>query len=114
MKAINIGTGNMTTVNRKSIDLTDRQPCWYANFENDTTRAQAKWVVGVKRIDEDDEEYSFKVSKAGDVTDDEFWNYTRSEGFAIKLLDTYKDGGKSAVSKWVKDGCPGFIKRGIK
>jgi len=113
MKAINIGTNNMTT-NRKSIDLTDRQPCWYANFESGTSRNKAKWAVGVKRNDEDDDEYSFEVSKAGDTSDEGFWSYASSEDFAIKLIDLFKEGGKSAVSRWVKDGCPGFTKRGKK
>jgi hypothetical protein len=115
MKAINISTNNMgTTMNRSLIiDLSDRQPCWYANLEDKSPRSKAKWVVGVKKAgDEDDEEYSFKVSKAGDVKDDGFWTYASSVDFAVKLIDTYKDGGKSAVVKWVKDGCPGFVKRG--
>jgi hypothetical protein len=114
MKAINIGTNNMTTINKKSIDLTDRQPCWYANFKDSSSRTKAKWIVGVKKTNEDKDEYSFKVSKAGDVSDDEFWNYASSENFAIKLIEKFKDGGKSAVSRWIKDGCPRFTKRGTK
>ncbi len=117
MRAINIGKKNMNVSVGRSlvIDLSDRQPCWYANLEDKVPRSKAKWVVGVKKPgSEEDEEYSFKVSKLGSVKDDKFWTHASSEGFALKLIDTFKDGGKSAVIGWVKDGCPGFTKRGSK
>jgi hypothetical protein len=114
MKAINIGTNIVSTPMSRSmmIDLSDRQPCWYANLEDKSPRSKAKWVVGVKKIGEDDKEYSFKISKAGDVTDDGFWTYASSIDFAVLLIEKYKDGGKTSVASWVKDGCPGFVKRG--
>ena len=62
-----------------------------------------KW--GIKKAREDKEEYSFKASKAGDVTDDEFWSYITSPDFAVELIESYKRGGKAAVANWVKNGC---------
>ena len=109
MRTLNIKKNNMNTSMQKpiasSIDLTDRQPCWYANLEDSSDRLRAKWVVGVKRARDDKEEYSFVASKAGDVTDDEFWSYIISPDFAIELIESYKRGGKKAVTNWVKNGC---------
>lgn len=107
MKAININTN----VGLAVVDLSDKQPCWYAILEDRSPRSKAKWVIGVKRSAGKDEEYSFKISKAIDVTDDGFWNYASSVDFAINLIDKYKNIGKSEVIKWVEDGCPGFVKR---
>ena len=113
MKAVNISTNTMATaVNRSMVDLSDRQPCWYANLEDVSPRNKAKWVVGVKNPTEDDEECSFKISKAGDVADEGFWSWASSIDFAVMLIEKYKDGGKSVVFSWVKNGCPGFTKRG--
>lgn len=111
MRAINIKKNNMnnsipaTIASTAAVDLTDRQPCWYANLEDGSDRLKAKWVVGVKKAGQDPEEHSFKASKAGDVTDDEFWAYITSPDFAIELIELFKRDGKKAVTNWVKNGC---------
>lgn len=110
MKAINIKKNQMNASmsrGNRPIDLSNRQPCWYANLECKDGKEKAKWTIGLKRPGEDRYECSFKVSKAGDVNDEVFWDYISSSAFAIKLLDLFKDNGKSAIDEWVKNGCPG-------
>lgn len=99
MKAINIGKKTVATQS----DPEDRQPCWYANLENHSSRKKAKWVVGVKKEDkEKNQEYSFKLSKVGDVEDDKFWAYASSVDFALKIISIFKSKGKSGLAEWVK------------
>ena len=95
MKAINLGK------TMSSIDITDKQPCWYATLESVSSRSKAKWVVGVKREDKNNQEYSFKISKLGDVYDEDFWTDKTSKDFAIKLIEKFKSGGKEALKEWL-------------
>ena len=111
MKAINIGTKEVDTQNSEEIQQVmidndgNRQPCWYANFEFDgQDRDEAQWKVGVKQ-EEGSHEYSFKLTKAGDVENEIFWSIATSADFAIKLLALYRN-GKQSVNEWVKSGCP--------
>lgn len=108
MKAINIKKNKMSASMNKNqnraIDLTDRQPCWYAVLEEKSDRSKSKWVVGMKEYGSKDE-YSFKISKTGDVTDEKFWAYISSEDFAIELLGLFRNGGEIAVANWVRNGC---------
>jgi hypothetical protein len=94
----------MATSASPPIDLTDKQPCWYVEIEKREAREKAKWKVGVKHASKTDE-YSFKISKAGDIKDDKFWARATSKEFAIKLLELYKTGGRKAVRDWVNSGC---------
>lgn len=103
MKAININTSK--SMQSSLVDLSDRQPCWYANLENGTDRKKAKWIIGVKNSDENKNEHSFKLSNAGDVYDDEFWNYSSSADFAAKIIDLFRNGGETSVDSWIKNGC---------
>lgn len=113
MKTINIGTNTIgISMSRSMVDLSDRQPCWYATLEDQSQRNKAKWIVGVKKADEVKKECSFEIFKIGDVSDDGFWAYVSSADFAVKLIEKYRNDGKPAITSWIKDGCPGFIKRG--
>ena len=105
MKAINIKTSHVSMPTPKiQVDITDRQPCWYANLENGTERSKAKWVVGVKKSgDEENDEYSFKVSRVGDPSDDKVWAYATSPDFAVEIIEIFRQGGKSAILKWLKE-----------
>jgi hypothetical protein len=109
MRAINIKKNQMSTSMNKSmtkvIDLSDRQPCWYANLECKSDKSKSKWTVGVKVPGEDKDEFSFKVSSAGDANDEKFWLHVSSAEFAIELINQFKIGGKTAVDGWVKGGC---------
>lgn len=110
MKTINIKNTVMpspgTVINiSRGFDPDEKQPCWYANLNIDEGRNEAAWTVGVKREGEDSVEYSFRLSKAGDVNDDEFWKYITSPDFAVALIDLFRVGGEKAVASWVKNGC---------
>ncbi len=62
MKTINIGAALRKTNIPLITDISDKQPCWYANFKDVSPRSKAKCVVGIKDIDsEKNKEYSFKV-----------------------------------------------------
>lgn len=104
MKIINIKNGDSTnnTTIIGVVDLSDKQPCWYANIENSTDRYKAKWVVGVKTRDGKDE-YSFKASDVGDVGDDDVWSYVLSSNFAIDIIDSFKRGGEAEVKRLVNN-----------
>lgn len=109
MKTINIKNTVTPSITGKTIvaavDPEEKQPCWYANLNSDDGRSKAVWTVGVKREGEDAQEYSFKLSKAGDVDDDEFWKYITSPDFAVELINLFRVGGEKAVVDWVKNGC---------
>ena len=92
MKAINITSNTIKpreNHNSMVVDISDKQPCWYANFTFDgEDREEAYWTVGLKNIQEDNKnEYSFKLLKAGNVDSDIFWHKATSSNFAIKLLE---------------------------
>ena len=75
------------------LDISDRQPCYYANSSKENGRLV--WKVGVDS--EDSDEHAFEMD---DVPEH------KSERFACSLLDVYKKGGKEAVEDWLKNGCP--------
>lgn len=83
----------------------DRQPCWYADIERSDKRKDCKWKVGCKNDGQTDE-YSFKISKAGDVDDNDFWSRATGLDFATELIDLFKNGGQQSVKRWIKNGCP--------
>ena len=105
MKTLNTGS-RVTSVSVKPVSEDSKMPCWYADFEKGEKRKDCVWKVGVKRDGEQNEEFTFKASKAGDTTDDAQWEQITSPDFAIKLLDKYKTGGQKAVKEWLKQGCP--------
>lgn len=107
MKTLNFNK-NTTAESMKAMidaDYADRQPCWYADFENAEDREDAQWRVGIKSH-EDSREYIFKAHRAGDVEDDEFWSRVTSADFAVALLKYFKAGGQQAVKSWIEKGCP--------
>jgi len=106
MKAVNLKKNSMNSISyNNQIDLSDRQPCWYANTENLEDRHSAKWIVGLKESGEKKEEYSFKISDAGDVLDEGFWIYATSQDFAVRLIALFKNSGQLGVSGWITSGC---------
>jgi len=104
MRTLNSKAGSLVSANQRPIDIEDKQPCWYADMERGDSR-DYRWKVGCKH-DGKDEEYSFKISKAGDVDDDEFWTRATGVDFATELIDLYRQGGQRAVKEWIKNGCP--------
>jgi len=105
MRTLNIKAGNtsLSTINTDFPE--DRQPCWYADMEQASKRKDYRWKVGRKHDGKNDE-YSFKISKAGDVSDERFWQHATGVDFATELIDLFKNGGSRAVKDWVKQGCP--------
>ena len=100
MKAINIGNSVM------NMDVIERYPCWYAKLSDKVPRSHAKWAVGVKKENkEENEEYLFKVSKVGNVADNDFWTYITSKDFACNLISIFRASGKKAIIKWINSGC---------
>jgi len=104
MRALNSKAGTFVS-NQRAIDIEDKQPCWYADMERGPKRKDYKWKVGCKH-DGNTDEYSFKISKAGDIDDDEFWSRATSVDFAAELIDLFRNGGQKSVKDWVKNGCP--------
>lgn len=100
---------NIIQTSRPDVDPTEKQPCWYANLENGKTRAKTKWIVGVKKVGEEKNEYSFKVSKIGSVKDDKLWAQVSSLDFAIELIKRYRSGGKKEINEWIKNKCPNGV-----
>lgn len=84
------------------IELDDRQPCWYANLDDANNKNKAKWVVGVKG-QEDVEECKFRVLRIADPQNDMSWRWATSFECAQKLMDIFKNGGKSALLQWIKN-----------
>lgn len=104
MRTLNSKAGSFT-LNQIVVDIEDKQPCWYAQQERGTSRHDYKWKVGRKHEGEVDE-YSFSVSKAGDVNDEDFWKRVTSQDFAVELIDLFRKGGQKAIKDWVNNGCP--------
>jgi len=98
MRTINKGpkTGGevVTAAAVKVLADDDRQPCWYADSEEEENTLV--WTLGVKG-GEDDKEDAFEF--ANDST-------YKSKSFVCSLLDKYKEGGKEAVEGWLQNGCP--------
>lgn len=76
-------------------DLADRQPCWYAKYEE--VDGRCVWRVGVRDQSKDDE-IEFMI----DPDNTKF----RSLDFVTKVIDIFKKGRHKAVERWVSDGCP--------
>ena len=84
------------------IDLSGRQPCWYANLEDGKNKNKAKWIVGIK--DEGEKrEYKFRVARIGDTSDQEFWAWATSLEFATEIMEVFKKGEKDALVAWIKE-----------
>lgn len=104
MRTLNSKAGSLVSTNKRAIDIEDKQPCWYADIERGAKRKDYKWKIGCNH-DGNAEEYSFKISKAGDVDDDEFWARATGVDFATELIDLFREGGQKAIKDWVKNGC---------
>ena len=108
MRIANIKSGNLvdsSTRIKLPVREGDHAPCHYANIEKNENRKEWKWNIGCKH-QEQNEEYSFKMSKAGNVDDEAFWQRITGVEFAMELIDLFRDGGELAVKSWIKDGCP--------
>jgi hypothetical protein len=68
-------------------------PCWYACLENKDNISKIRWKLGVT-FDIYGKEYSFDISKLGDLSDKKFLKKVTSAEFAIKILDLYKKDSK--------------------
>lgn len=108
MRIANIKTGSLTSPTKKLVIIDgDKTPCFYADIEKAEKRKEWRWKVGCKYFGAaKDEEYAFKISKAGDVDDEQVWQRMISAEFAIELISLFKDGGELAVKNWIKQGCP--------
>ena len=107
MRTLNIkaGSTSLLTANLFTNFPEDRQPCWYADIEQANSRKNYKWKVG-RKYEGDNDEYSFKISKAGDVDNEKFWERATGVDFAAELIDLFRDGGTKAIKDWIKKGCP--------
>lgn len=76
-------------------DLADRQPCWYAKYEE--VDGKCMWRVGVRDQGKDDE-----INFVVDPDDARF----RSLDFVTQVIDIFKRGQHEAVERWVSNGCP--------
>lgn len=86
----------MTTyITKAPVDLTERQPCWYADCVEED--GQMVWKVGLKD-QESNEEFVF----AADPNDES----QRSLKFATRLMEVFKEGRSKGVEDWLKNGCP--------
>jgi len=94
---------NTDTINIILQQDSNRFPCWYADFDKQTTLKQSKWKVGVKS-DDKSEEYSFMLSSVKNYSDESWSRYTSLE-FATSLLSLYRTSGKKAVKEWIANGC---------
>jgi len=104
MRALNSKAGAFVS-SQGPVNIEDKQPCWYADMERGAKRKDYKWKVCCKH-DGDTDEYSFKISRAGDVNDDGFWDRATSVDFASELIELFRDGGQKSVRDWIKHGCP--------
>lgn len=86
----------------ESPPIEEKQPCWYAKIEEGKSRLSAKWLVGVKCEAKDPIEYSFRISRLGDVNDDKIWAGITSQDTAIEMIKIFRKGGKKAVSDWIE------------
>lgn len=103
MKTINI-KGTIVPV-AMPLNPEDKQPCWYAILNNRDNRSKAMWVVGVKEERGSKREYSFKLARAGEVDNKNFWQRATSQDFAIELINLFRAGRSKAVEGWVNNGC---------
>jgi len=104
MKTINKGSINLMRV-RLPLREDDHAPYYYANIEKNENRKKWKWKVGCK-YQGATEEYSFELSKIGDINNEEVWRKITGLEFATELIDLFRDGGEVVVKNWVKNGCP--------
>ena len=98
MKTINSGEDVDTIITDFELNDITQQPCWFVEFVD-----QSKWRVGVKTIIKSDE-FTFDLCEITNYSDKSRSNVT-SLDFAVKLLDTYKKGGRKSVKKWMNNGC---------
>lgn len=105
MKTLNSKSGSFISTTPVVSTNEDRQPCWYVYAEHGDKRKEYKWKVGCK-IGGQTDDYSFEISRVGDVNDDEFWIRATGLDFATELIDLFKNGGQKSVERWIKNGCP--------
>lgn len=105
MKTVNIKTKNSVLKAKLLLSSDDKAPCYFTKVEKSEKRKDWKWSVGVKYLD-NNEEFSFKMLKIGDTSDEKLWKRITSVDFAIELIDLFRDGGELAVKTWLKNGCP--------
>ena len=105
MKVLNSKSGSFVSIQQIDIDIEEKQPCWYADMERGPKRKDYKWKVGRKYEGEVDE-YSFSISKAGDINDEDFWQRATGIDFATELIDLFRAGGQKAIQEWIRNGCP--------
>lgn len=106
MKVANIKAGSLTSAKTKqSFDSIFMQPCYYANIEKSEKRKDWMWIVGCRRENEPSDEFSFKMSKLGDVNDDQLWKVITGSEFAIRLISIYRNNGQAGVRQWIRNNC---------
>ena len=88
MKAINIKKNSISIALGKFIDLSDRQPCWYANFDKEN----AKWIIGVKKTGGPKVEHSFPATKDSNSSPD----------FAVELIEVFRANGEDGIKELMK------------
>ena len=107
MRVANVKEGRIVQITKPQFVDLDKMPCVYADLEKADKRKDWKWKVGCKFFGYGkDIEYSFKISKIGDVDNEKFWLRSINADFAIELVSVFKDGGELALKEWIKNGCP--------
>ena len=110
MRIANIKARSLTSPTKKLISVIidgEKTPCYYADIEKAEKRKDWHYKIGCKYFGSaKDEEYSFKLAKAGDVDDNNVWQRLTGVEFAVELISLFKDGGEVAVKDWIKHGCP--------
>lgn len=102
MKLLNTKSGNFIS-HSLVLDIEGRQPCWYVNLGE--SNGIKIWVVGCK-YDGQSDEYIFELSGVADLSDASSIEHATGKDFAIKLLDTFRQGGSEAIKKWISNSCP--------
>ena len=91
MKAININKNALSVYHSgKLADMTERQPCWYVNFDKENK----KWVIGVKSSGVPKIEHSFPATDSS----------ISSPDFAVELIDVFRESGEEGVKELMKEG----------
>ncbi|MFA5023338.1 MAG: hypothetical protein WC523_00075 [Patescibacteria group bacterium] len=107
MKVANIKSGTLThssTINSKiNMDHLYMKPCYFADIERAEKRKDWVWRIGCKYENKKNEDFSFKMYKFGDVTDEKTWLYITSAAFAIVLIDTYRKDGEEGIRQIIRN-----------
>jgi len=107
MKVANIKSGSLVQSQiKQGFNSIFMHPCYFAEIEKSDKRKNWLWKIGCKRENENSEETSFKISKFGDVNDENMWRKLTNLDFAIMLINIYKENGEVGIKKWIKDNNP--------